>query len=497
MSTIDVSPRPSFLIESMRDIGYTLETAMADIVDNCIAAYASKIDIRFSWNDSKPWIAFIDDGKGMGQNDLISAMKFVSQNPLDSRSKTDLGRFGLGLKTASISQCRALTVLSKKDSRLFCVQWDLDYLASLNTNEWSLRVIDTNAQDENIKLIDLYNQYMINNKSGTIVFWHKIDRLGNKENESFHEEYFNEALSKVKQHLELVFHRFISPNDGTKKIEITFNELILEAFDPFNTSKSSELRSEEFLFENERILVQPYILPHHNKVSRDEWKKYAGDRGYLHEQGFYVYRNKRLIIHSTWFRLIEKAELTKLLRVRVDIPNSFDHLWRIDIKKSNAYPPSGIRIGLKRIISKIQIKGQDVYRQKGQRISTITKHPSWVRIASDNQIFYKINDQHPLIRNYFNSLESSDDKESFNSIIKMLETTFPRDSFFSDLANSPESMGSPKLSKDEILKFLNFFINPDDIKPEATKLNSILNSEPFSSNENIVKQIFNERKYEY
>lgn len=105
---INLSPRPSALLESLRSIGYTLETALADIIDNSITANSSSISVRFAWNNGDPWIAIIDDGDGMSNDELINAMRFGSRNPVEKRAKNDLGRFGLGMKTASISQCRHL-----------------------------------------------------------------------------------------------------------------------------------------------------------------------------------------------------------------------------------------------------------------------------------------------------------------------------------------------------------------------------------------------------
>lgn len=491
MRKIDVSPRPYSLIESLRDIGYSLETAIADIIDNSITANSKNIHVRFSWNNAKPWLAIIDDGHGMDYDELISAMRFVSQNPLQQRDSKDLGRFGLGMKTASISQCRSLTVFSKRNKTSNSAQWDLDYLASLETNNWSLK---TELPEKSSLLFKLAESYLGELESGTIVFWDKLDRLGGSNGKVSKESQFNEAVFNVRKHIELVFHRYLSPKTGQRSLNIYFNENALQAFDPFNSTKSAELREEEFLYENERILVQPYILPHHNKLSKSEWRKYAGERGYLHEQGFYVYRNRRLIIYGTWFRLIPKKELTKLLRVRVDIPNTLDHLWKIDIKKSHAFPPPGIRDGLKRIINKIEFAGKRVYKQRGQKLTSDVKTPAWKRIARENQIFYEINYEHPLIKQLLNQNESSKSQLA-EVVLNMLEVSFPRDAFFSDLASSPESVSVNSLTKDKIIELLEFF--NIDFESSRNRIAVILQMEPFASNRELTKQIFKERGYEF
>ncbi|GJQ60983.1 MAG: ATPase [Melioribacteraceae bacterium] len=493
MKKVNLSPNPVSLIESMRDIGYSLETAISDIIDNSITARAKNISIRFDSNASDSWIAIVDDGIGMTEDELVFAMRLGSQNPLKERSENDLGRFGLGLKTASFSQCRRLTVLTQINNVVTCAKWDIDFLANQTSNEWTMCLLDEQEVENCGILLKLRNTYLQNNQSGTIVLWENIDRIIEKNRAHTREQSFNEALANVKNHLELVFHRYLSPQPGESKISIYFNKSPLEAFDPFNTKSSTELRSEKFTYEQSVIKVQPYILPHHNKTTKTEWKKYAGNQGYLHGQGFYIYRNRRLIIYATWFRLIKKEELTKLLRVMVDIPNTLDHLWKIDVKKSNAFPPYGVRKELQRIIGKIEFSGKKVYKQRGQRVTEKTIHPAWKRVAKNNQIFYQINKEHPIIVKYLEKI-SENDKENFENILSMIETTFPRESFYSDSASIPEEMIGNTMEKKQIESMLRIFIGDDKIS--KTKLNEILQIEPFASNQEITKTVIRDFGYE-
>ena len=157
-----------------------------------------------------------------------------------------------------------------------------------------------------------------------------------------------------------MFHRYLKSDIiSQNKLNIFFNNSPLVAYNPFFVKKSKQLHKEEIQYKGSKITIQPYVLPHHNKISEEEWKKYGGKRGYLHEQGFYIYRNKRLIIYASWFKLIPKTELTKLLRVKIDIPNNFDKYWKINVKKSNAVPPEVIKDRLKEIISKIEFAGKE------------------------------------------------------------------------------------------------------------------------------------------
>jgi len=137
---LELSPNPLALIESLRNVGYSIETAVADLIDNSIYAGAREIHIDFSWNEGDPWLAISDDGCGMSREELIAAMRFGSSSPLALRSPTDLGRFGLGLKTASLSQCRHVTVMSRRNGELSFSEWDLDRISKGNEDGWRLGI---------------------------------------------------------------------------------------------------------------------------------------------------------------------------------------------------------------------------------------------------------------------------------------------------------------------------------------------------------------------
>jgi len=141
---IHLPPSAPDLLESMRAIGYSFEAALADLIDNSIAAGARNVNIRFSANNA-PYIAVIDDGAGMSPQDLTDAMRHGSRNPGIRRDALDLGRFGLGLKTASLSQCRTLTVVSLRDGVVSARRWDLDYIAR-RRDWWLLNIPEDQAR---------------------------------------------------------------------------------------------------------------------------------------------------------------------------------------------------------------------------------------------------------------------------------------------------------------------------------------------------------------
>ncbi len=496
METINLSPTPSSLIESMRDIGYTIETAIADIVDNSITAKAKSINIRFDQSQNAPWLAVVDDGIGMTKEELVAAMRLGSRNPLDTRPSNDLGRFGLGLKTAAFSQCRRLSVLSKRDNLLSCAKWDLDLVSSSEVQPWPLCIFS----DDEILKHSIFNyllkEYLSDSVSGTIVLWENIDRVVDNAAPRSLEKFFDEKIVETRTHLELVFHRYLKPDPGDTKISIAINNSPLNAYDPFFCTKSTELREEEFLYEGEAIKVQPFVLPHHSKVNKTEWARYAGKQGYLQEQGFYVYRNRRLIIFATWFRMIRKEELTKLLRVRVDIPNTLDHLWKIDVKKSNAQPPNGVKNELKRIIGQIEISGKKVYRQKGQRLTPDLNTPIWLRTAKDNQVFYELNRNHQVLKKFAESL-SEDQYKVFFDILSTIECTFPRASFFNDSATKPEQMPEPSLDDSQFRRLVQVVCGAEDHSSGVNRYNELILIEPFASNKEATKKAMKEIGFEF
>lgn len=486
---IDQQPDPSSLIESMRDVGYSMETAVADLVDNSITANALRIDIRFSWNDGNPWLAVIDDGDGMSPDELSGAMRLGSQNPLELREREDMGRFGLGMKTASFSQCRILTVVSRASGEVSGREWDLDLIKEDPERRWKLRVLDAEE-------IETALEQSVSGDSGTVILWRKMDRLDNYDEDTVAERKLNELMEVTRKHLELVFHRFLVGEPGRKKLTMTVNGHPLSPFDPYNLNNKAtqHLPLETVEFQGETIRVQPYILPHHSKTTKDEYERYEGEGGYLRNQGFYVYRNRRLIIHGTWFRLARQLELTKLARVQIDIPNSLDHLWSIDVKKSRATPPAAIRDRLRQIIGRIGGSGERVYRARGQRLTGTVSEPIWERQATGGTIHYSINRDHTLLETIRNSLDDTL-RKSMDGLISAIEGRFPVDAFFNDVAREPEHVHQVNMEPDVFRQLALLFIDSlrQDGKSNGEIAEKMLSADPFTSDPDSAKKILSEQ----
>jgi len=428
----EILPDASSLIQSLRNIGYSFETAIADIIDNSITANAKNIDIFFKNDNHNLHFAILDDGIGMNEKELLNAMKPGSFNPLDLRNETDLGRFGLGLKTASFSQCRKLTVVSKQNNAIHAMEWDLDYV--LKTNRWEIRILDEIETDS------LFGTEKLKNRSsGTLVIWNKIDRITeNSISENRH--HFNEHIKHLRKHLELVFHRFLDGRETKPPLKIRLKSNLLKPFDPFMRKymATQELPTEEIILNGGKIIIKPYIIPHYSKLSKQDYEYYAGAGGYNKNQGFYIYRNKRLLISGTWFRIIPQKDLYKLARIQIDLPNSLDHLWNIDIKKSTSSPPPSVRERLKKIIEKIAGSSKKVYASRGHKSFSISQ-PVWFREAKNSGIFYRINRNHLLSEKFIKTLNIEQENE-FKAILSLIEENIPKEIIYNDMIDSPKDI---------------------------------------------------------
>ncbi len=419
-------PNPRNLIHALRDIGYSLETAIADIIDNSITANSSEIKITAHFDMLHSYIAIVDNGCGMDENELSNAMHLGSLDPILHRENNDLGRFGLGLKTASFSQAGKLTVISSKNGSISGRCWDLQHVAE--TGKWEIEIL----REEHLQDIPVIESL---SENGTLVLWQQLYRLIDTKSKRKPENIFYEHIESARLHLGLVFHRYLSGEPGLKKIALSINRDSIEPFNPF------EGAGKPFPEENfNNIRMQAYLLPHHSKTTAEQYRKMAGPEGYLKSQGFYVYRNARLLISGTWFRLLAQSEATKLARVQIDLPNSEDFAWAIDVKKSQAVPPEIIRQQLKRTIDRITSQSSRVYTKRGKKIHGANMVPMWEEYHHHGQKSYKINRENPLIANFSNEL-NIDQKVSLSDIFRLIENGLPIDTIYADMIKEPEIIG--------------------------------------------------------
>lgn len=421
---IDCPPYAPVLMESTRAIGYSIESAIADIIDNSLAANASDINIFFSASGI-PYIAILDNGSGMDNTAITEAMRYGSCNPLKQRADNDLGRYGLGMKTASLSQCKCLSVVSKQSDTIVGRRWDLDYIAK--TEEWSLQQLE----DSEIAALPHFNDLNLFS-NGTLVVWQNLDKI--KLGSLTLEKSLETKMDDVKRHLELVFHRYLA-GDGGSKLKIEINGIRLMPFDPFFVAKSTIVMDDERIEIPGRpgkVVIRPYVLPHPSNMSKMELEKYGGKEGLRNLQGFYIYRNRRLLTWGTWFKLIKMDEFSKLARVRVDIPNSLDDLWTLDIKKSTAYPPEIVKTRLKQLVGTMagSSKRSWTFRQK-KEIAANTVHV-WDKVETREGVRYVVNMEHPIL-DLLNSHLGNDDQKLLKQYLETVQNNLPFNNLHYDM----------------------------------------------------------------
>ena len=406
---------------------------MADIVDNSIAARADHIDIRCDWNAGEPVATILDDGHGMSEDVLVAAMRFGGTGPGTDRSETDLGRFGLGLKTASLSQCRKLSVISRTPSGEAAFTWDIDYIAE-HGSDWHL--IEGGQAPKTARDI------LTNRRSGTLVVWNKID-FGRVHDRPDHPAFLRD-LDRLSIHLGMVFHRFI---DGdARHIAITLNGNAIAAWDPFLESHTATIRNPEAPIKapGGNVRIRGFVLPHRDRFATEEaYDRAAGPKGWTAHQGFYVYRQKRMLSSGGWLglggsRAWTQDEASRLARIRVDIPNSADHEWHIDIRKAIARAPEAVRKPLQKIAEDIRRKAREVFVHRGnygprQRAEGVSK--IWQVKAGDGARRYRIARDHELVTLVRDVLPNSA-HDAVDVLLDHIERTVPIERVWLDVTES-------------------------------------------------------------
>ncbi|WP_170975702.1 ATP-binding protein [Rhizobium sp. FY34] len=415
--THDLTPSPSEMLLSLRNVGYTLQTAVADIVDNSISANASRIDIDFNWSGKQSFISISDNGNGMSEDRLLEAMR-LGRNPQDLRQLSDLGRFGLGLKMASWSQCRSFTVRSRlEDGSRATLRWDIDHM--LATDRWEA-LSDPRVGSE--QLLSSDNQY----PTGTVVLWEALDVLDQTGTLSA-SHLFWEATERVEKHLAMTFHRFIE----RKIIKITVNGMEVKPWDPLmsgNPYRSSFPK--DYIRKGGRcVIFEGHVLPRKSQLTEQEYKDAAGPDDWNASQGFYVYRGDRLVIGGGWLGLGKgsnqwKAETAfKTIRISLDITNAADLDWSLDLLKSTATPPAPFRARIVQLADHIRRTGKALSSsERKKRKATEGDDALWKRRDTGATSQFKINRDHEIVKE---ALAEAKNSPSVKRLLDLLDKTAP------------------------------------------------------------------------
>lgn len=420
--TRNAPPRAVAMLESLRGLGYSTAAALADIVDNSVSAGATEVRIDFQWDGADSRILMLDDGRGMSDPELESAMRLGDRNPLATREASDLGRFGMGLKTASLSQCRRLTVASVQGGKRTCLRWDLDELANDPKSDWLL--FEGPAQGSERHLAGLDGEV-----TGTLVLWEKLDRIVT---DGYTVDDYLMLTTLVEAHLAMVFHRLL--RGPRAHVKLLINNRPVEPWDPFMpghpakpwTSPAAAMQTSCGL-----VVAQCHVLPHHDKLTREEFNKYQGPAGWTAQQGFYVYRNERLLVAGGWLGLgtskaWHREEAHRLARIQLDIPNSADGDWKIDVRKSIARPPVALRQWLTRLAEDTRERARRVFAYRGtpmlaQRNKVIEQ--AWRVDHLRDGIRYRIEPTHPAVAAVLES--AGEIRPLVKAMLRVIEESVP------------------------------------------------------------------------
>lgn len=381
-------PDPSRLIYGLRDTGYDFNTAAADIIDNAIAANATEVNVRVELQqDGRKFVYFGDNGDGMDAAGLFGAMRYGAAKRASAKS---LGKFGLGLKTASSSICLRYGLISrtKADSAVGKLEWDLEHVENLN--DWTM------LQEAVTPVEQHWYDELCGEESGTLVVWSKCDRLLSRDyaeaGGAQEKNAIRNRIKRLKEHLSLVFHRYLDPADTTySTVSIRVNDEPVEPWNPFFPEKA-----EQVLPDHARVLkiqledgsvhdarMNAWILPHSKDLTKEENDEKA--RISSRAQGFYIYREGRIIHHGGWLGVFRSDDPHySLLRVEFDFDHELDDAFKIDVKKSRILFDPALEDSLRKTLTPFWNEADRRYRRKNKEVAadfTVTNSSSNKTIA--------------------------------------------------------------------------------------------------------------------
>jgi len=427
----DAQPNPEYLIKSIAEQGYSLETSLADLMDNSISAKANKIEVLIDM-DSEPFRLFMaDNGEGMTEEELSQNMKFPSNSPEDDRLNSDLGRFGLGMKTASFSQTRKFTVLSKKkeDKRYLGRTWDVDFLRD---NGWKIIV---NSNEEVASLMYQYKQLSheyLNEFDGyepnTIVIWDGLYKFENYLEEANRKDALKREITEVtSDYLALVFHRFMERNESPLKIRI--NNTFVNPFNPFPEEEKDfrQIEPKQSTFRSDVIKIEGFVLPSRSitETSKGLTKWTTRHRGLMDMEGLYIYRADRIILFGGWNGIIKKAPRLQLARLRVEVGNSVDHLLHLNVAKSQIVIPHELRNAFEDYIQELKFEAEREYYNRGIRKFSGRKSQNHIQLFersySNKGSVLEVNTNFPVLKNLQDSLNKKQNS-TLSLLLRMINT---------------------------------------------------------------------------
>jgi hypothetical protein len=486
---IKANPNPEFLIKSISEQGYSLETALADLIDNSITAEASRIEILTFEIDGKYSLFIADNGKGMCAEELEKNMMFPSSDMILDRNKRDLGRFGLGLKTASFSQTRKFTVISKlkiADSKFFNgLTWDVNKLNS--STGWLmfresvdsiLSLIQTFTHQSRIHL---ENSEEFLNQYNTLIYWENMRKI------SLSESYLQQ-LELVKEYLGIVFHQFIEK----RKLIIRFNGEIITPFNPFPFEGGGLLMDEsQYLYNVNGFKMRGFVVPPDFEENKQLWC--TKNKSLFDLEGVYIYRNERLIYFGGWNGLRKRSSKLKLARLKIDFDNSNDAFFLLNVDKSKVSIPFSAKRVVVEYLEKLEaLATRQFYNRKinGNNLIKPSKIDLIIRGSNNKGRCLEFNNEFPLLKGLDESL-NEEQKLKLKTILRMIQVSVNKITETHEDKNiiSIEENNIKDVSKDDIKRIILTFKNLNWSNNEIEKV--IIQNMGFEKSE-LIKQLINE-----
>ena len=485
-SAEDFTPDPINLLESNRSLGYSIEEAVSDLIDNSVAAGAKNISFNLEWNDGSPYFTLVDDGKGMSKDELVESFKLGSKNPKDLRDPNDLGRFGCGMKTASLSQSRAFSVITKqKGGEIEKRCLDLDYIAS-GDRGWKLRYVEddeTYGVENHIK------------DSGTGLVWGAWDRCPKKQFE------FNKLSTLVRNYVSVCFHKFMERPDN--KIVFICNSTEIKPTGPIPKGEGAQHLSSNSLSENSSVKMHSYMMQNPSKwrESYDQSNTFNSFKlfnGFEAQQGIYIYRCDRLLNpNGRWLGVLRGGDSAKLARVTIEYPNDADEIWSLDITKTKAKIPFQFEKEIKVFVDKAK-RSSGTKLSRGSRAIRENLNKMDGRIWTEkknnanNSISWIVNPDHKFIEAFFEKHEIKK-KSEINDFLQVLSDCLPVKKIIEHNDSNPTAIdrGGQTRGKLNDLELITakFFYDREGGKPEHEKaFMYLMGREPFCYYESQLKK---------
>ncbi len=402
----------------------------------------------------------------MSLEKLCQAMVYGYEDSDNVRSSSDIGRYSIGLKSASSTFCDNLIVYSKtKDSDLCgCSQ-------RFDSDDWEFDEILPSGDE-------------IPTSSGTLVIWNhaKLEKDDDANFAILHNpSLFAALISRVKIYLSKAFCYFMKRDTP---LSIVVNQDRLRYWSPIEGCQGICSNYEETIpVHGSTISIKTYILPPLKKMNPAEQTYVCmGHAGKIQDtQGFYVYRQHRLIVFGGWLGIkgLDSNNKSAYARIVVNFDNTLDEFMSVNFAKDSIKIPESLLPRLEAIAKKARKDSLNTYDYKRdprpyRRHKKNEEIPVWSVYRSEAAVKIEVNPNNPLIQGYVSNMVEKDKKALFSLLAK----TFP----IGELANFPLDNGN--FSYDEIKNMverrvveLKETLSPDEI------VHTILKEEPFCKDE--------------